>query len=247
MSPWLLLLALQAPPEFETRLSFRYAALSGSMAFDEIPAVGDRVDLEEDLGMGAAIVPALSFIVPVGRDRFSIALSRAQWEGEETLSRSRRWNESLFPAGETVESRLDWFEGTLAYEREFEISGEIDVAAGVAVRYLRLEAVLESPSQGRDDDHLITFAPGVRVAAVWEVHPRLRFEGVLDVSAWGGGDYDVRGVEAEVAAAWRLTDAISLRAGWASESWRLVKDLSVERNEASLRSSGPALGLDVRW
>src|SRR5262245_66581725 len=102
------------------------------MKFDEKPAVGDRVDLAGDLGVDPGIMPAIRAELTLGSDRFSLGAARLLWESEETFDRARRWNESLFMAGEEGGSRIDLFEGELAYGRQFDIASSIDIWVGEA-------------------------------------------------------------------------------------------------------------------
>ncbi|HZL72257.1 MAG TPA: hypothetical protein VFC86_07345 [Planctomycetota bacterium] len=243
-----LLLALQSPPaEIDLRVEAWFARVSGSMKFDEKPAVGDRVDLEDDLGVGSGFMPDLRARLTLGSDRFSVGAVRLLWTSEETLDRTRRWNESLFPAGEEVDSRIDLFEGDLAYERRFAIANGFDLWAGVAARYLRLEAVLESPTQGRDDDHLVSFAPAARLTAEWALAPAVRIETEIEATSFSSGDFEIRGAAGTVSAAWSVSPSFALRAGWRMENLRMTKDISLEKNDFRARIDGLVFGAELAW
>ena len=243
-----LILVLQSPPpEVDLRVEAWSARLSGSMKFDEKPAVGDRVDLAGDLGADSGIMPAIQAHLTWGSDRFSLGAARLLWESEETLDRARRWNESLFAAGEDVGTRVDLFEGDLAYERKFAIANDFDLWAGVVARYLRLEAVLESPSQGRDDDHLVTFSPAFRLTAAWTPASAVRVETEFEATSFSTSDVEVRGAGGTISAAWRLSTTIALRLGWQVENLKLVKDISLERNDFRARTGGLVFGLQLAW
>ena len=217
------------------------------MQFDEKPAIGDRVDLESDLGVSSGFMPDLRARITLGSDRFSLGAVRLLWESEETPDRARRWNESLFAAGEEVESRIDLFEGDLSYERKFAIANDFDIWAGVTARYLRLEAVLESPSQGRDDDHLVSFAPAVRLSVEWTLATALRFEAEVEATALSTGDFEIRGGAGTLSVTWSPASSLALRLGWRMENLRMTKDISLEKNDFRARVDGAVFGVELSW
>src|SRR5262245_16518598 len=217
------------------------------MKFDEKPAVGDRVDLAGDLGVDPGIMPAIRAELTLGSDRFSLGAARLLWESEETFDRARRWNESLFMAGEEVETRIDLFEGELAYERKFAIADDFDLWAGAAARYLRLEAVLESPGQGHDDDHVVTFAPALRFTAAWTPAAAVRIEARFEATSFSTSEVEVRGGAGTVSAAWSVSPFFALRLGWRMENLKMTKDISQEKNDFRARVDGLVFGVDLAW
>lgn len=234
-------------PEFDVRIEAWHARVSGSMKFDEKPAVGDRVDLRGDLGAGSEIMPALKAAVSAGDNRFSIGALRIRWESEETLDRDRRWNESSFPAGEEVRTRFDLFEGDLAWQRRVVGTEGLDLWAGLAARYLRLEAVLNSPSQGRDDDHTITFAPAARLGGRWIAGSNIGLRAGLEVTYLDTSEMEVRGMAGAVAAEWSPGKSLSLSVGWRTESLRMTKDNSLERNDLRFHGDGVHAGVQFHF
>ena len=217
------------------------------MKFDEKPAVGDRVSLRDDLGFQNEFVPRVRARLTKCADRFSLSMGRLAATSEETLEHDRRWNESQLTAGEEVRTRIDLFQGDLAYQRRVLEAGDIELWAGAAARYVRLEAIIHSSSQGSDDDHAITFAPAVRVTAGWAPASSLRIEGELEATSLPSSDFEVRGGAGAISATWRLSTSISLRLGWRLESLKLTKDISLERNDFRARVEGVVFGVEFAW
>jgi hypothetical protein len=218
----------------------------GSLRFDERPARGDRLELSSDLGAGG--------LRPSAGGRASVAFEDETFEfggrafefrGRTTLSRDARFNETLFSAGEEVDSVFRIQTARLAWDHRFESIAEGTFHAGLEVRYWRLEVVMSSDARGRDDDHMGTAAPLVRAGferPLGDGAIRLRVHGYATV--WKLDDRSVRvlGGEASLAVSWGAAEAGP--AVFAERADLLNRD-RIQRNELELEAFG--VGASIAW
>jgi hypothetical protein len=233
---------LEIGVELETDL----ALPRGSLRFDERPARGDRLDLASDLGAGGLRPSAAGRATAAFEDEtFEIGLRAFEFRGRETFSRDARFNETLFSAGEEVDSVFRIQSARLAWDHRFESTAEGTFHAGLEVRYWRIEVVLSSDARGRDDDHMGTAAPLVRAGfelplGGGAVRTRLRSYGTL----WKLDDRSVRvlGGEASVAVPWETAET-----GLAvfAERADLLNTDRIQRNELKLGTFG--VGVSIAW
>lgn len=220
----------------------------GSLRFDERPERGDRLEVGSDLDAERARLGGRMEIAGGrGGTRVGAFLAAHRFEGRAALDRPRRFNETLFGAGEGVETRLGIEEVGLSWEEDLSAPPGVRLWGGVGVRYWRIEALLASAAHGRDADHMGTAAPELRaggeIRAGWGGRIRAAFFGTY--VRIGGRTVEAFGAEGAVGlqggASW------SLEAGYRHEEWELVNRDRIQRNRLGLGVGGPWVGVEVRF
>ncbi|HKS16048.1 MAG TPA: hypothetical protein VJU16_01990 [Planctomycetota bacterium] len=238
MIPILLALAA-ALQDVEIRATSAYPNFTGSMTFDELHQQGNRVDFEPDTG----VVPGLEINVWDWPHRFFLEARHLTLSGRETLDADRRWNESLFAAGETVDIRYDWDRVRLGFEIGCHVEERAYFTVVGALRYDIMRFELESPARGEDDDTIGVVAAewgvGFRAAFArhWEIDMDFRAiytDLFSDKSAGAAGGVRIR---------WRPHPRIAITVGFEGEELSVVKDERDERNRLSYLAMGPSLGI----
>lgn len=241
----ILLPAVLQAQEVRLELEAEGPQLLGRMKFDEKPASGDSLDLSRDLGMDDfTFSPGAGAGVGWEDDRLEVRVKRRDFRSEKILSGDRRFNETLFSAGEEVRTRIAWTELRAGWERAVWESGFGTVSAGAAARHFTISAELSSPGRGGDEDHLGALLPEVSVG----MRGKSPWEGELEVavtpqfSAFGLRASAVRGL---LAARLPFLEGVALSAGFRYERLNLESRDRRQDNSAHLEISGPFASLEV--
>jgi hypothetical protein len=242
MNPIVLVLAA-ALQDVEARVSASASRFKGSMTFDERGQEGNRVDFEPDLG----IVPGIEVSGWARPHRWYLEARRIALSGRETLEEDRRWNETLFSAGETVDMNFNWTRIRLGFEFAGSSGDSAFFGFGFGLRYDILRFALKSPAHGEDDD-----AIGV-VSVEYGVVLRGAFARNAEIEAEFRGIYtDLLSDESSGAAAamrvrWTPFPGAALFLGCEWEELSVVKDERTERNRLRYVAMGPMVGLAISF
>ncbi len=220
----------------------------GSLRFDERPERGDRVDLGSDLDAEVAHPGGgIEISGRAGGTRVGVFLAAHRFEGRAALDRPRRFNETLFGAGEVVETRLRIEEAGVRWEEDLYGGPGFRLWGGLGARYWRIEALLASEAHGRDADHMGTAAPELRaggeIRAAWGGRVRAALFGTC--VRIGGRTVQTYGAEA--AAGFEGGGSWALEAGYRCEEWEVVNRDRIQRNRLGLGVGGPWVGLEIRF
>ncbi|MBI2933019.1 MAG: hypothetical protein HYY16_15350 [Planctomycetes bacterium] len=224
-----------------------YGRVAGEMNFDEKPAVGDTVEFAQGLGARAFVAPLLETGVRFGPHRVSAGVERVVFRTREVLDRDRRWNETLWGAGETVETKFDVMEVRLGYDHALFDENGFALAAGLGARYVRHEIVLSSEAHGRDDDHVVALVPSLLARPRWRLSSAVELAGMLELSFLRTGDFDLAAFTVEMRAGWNVAEALTLWAGYRIEWLDVTKDVSLEKNAIAWVFDGLTFGADLRF
>jgi len=229
--------------EVEVRTSATRTGFSGSMTFDEREERGNGVDFSPDAG----IVPGIEFIYWDRPHRMFLDVRRLALSGRETLDEERRWNETLFAAGETVHMRFNWDRVRLGIEIATKIDDSAFLTGIGALRYDIMRFMLDSDAHDKDDDTIgvLSVEGGVgfrgTISRDWLIEVDVRFiysDLLADESAGAAGGLRIR---------WRPEPRVEISAGFELEGLTVLKDERTERNRLSYLAGGPSLGLAITF
>jgi hypothetical protein len=229
--------------DVDVRLSASRPRIRGSMVFDEKPALGNRVEFDPD----PEAVPALEVSLRWPGFWMVLEARKIELSGRETFGRSRRWNESLFAAGEVVDIKLDWTRMRVGLEWPAVEEGPWSFAAGFAIRYDLLRTVLESAVQGEDDDTIGAVTLEAVLRPRWRLGPSLATEGVVRFSRLKGFEDVQRSGTAAFALTWEPAVGVGFTLGFEAEVFSVTKNTSLERNHLRYSAVTPMAGLALRF
>ncbi len=248
-----MILLLLFAQEVDVSLEAGLRRLNGTMRFDEAPAAGNRLHLD-DLGMTdweptARVDTGATF----GFHRVHASLGGFRAEGNDVLEAPKRWNETLFNAGERVTSRLDFMDLLIGWTTYAggAIGDEITQIAvipnvGLSLRYARAHWELASSAQGTDDDNLSALWPQA------EFHLKIYYMSPVAVRA----DIAFGGIDAKDLEVWSGSasvgigyDAGTVHASvlWQEESLSFLSTRGIQRNRMRWGWDGLVAEISIRF
>jgi len=238
MIPLALALALGLQ-DIEIRLTAAAPRFRGSMTFDEQDADGNRFTVKP----GVEAVPAIEVALVDGSNRFYLEARRLALSGRQTLDEPRRWNETLFPAGDTVDMRFDWDRIRLGVET----GGAVEEGAYFflvgGLRYDILRFVLDSDSQGEDDDTIGVVSVDYGLKFLGTMAPTAKIEMELRGIQSNLLEDTLNGFSGALRVRWEPARGLALMVGYEAESLWVEKVTHAENNRLSYDAGGPVAGL----
>lgn len=126
----------------------------------------------EELGVDAAWAPAGDLRLDWGKNR--VHLGGAWWmlQGEGTLRQALTTHADAYPAGTLLTSSSSILSSWLAYDRTFDVGGDVELSPGVGIFGHRLsyEVSGAGTSSTRDFD---SFSPLLEMGALWRTGGRM--------------------------------------------------------------------------
>jgi hypothetical protein len=146
-----------------------------------------------------------------------------------------------------IDPRLDIRRCAVGYERRLIGPDPVEVAVGLRATYQQLAVTIESPSIGKDDDHLGVFAPALDGRLRWPLGPGIAVEASGGAAWISAGSNTVRGWAAALALQGSPVPALLVSAGYRIETLDLEREDARETNAARLRFRGPGVELRVAF
>jgi hypothetical protein len=153
--------APEEPPwtsDLSLELSGRYfrPSLYGSMLITKggKPGSGDRINVREDLNIDADNAPQAGLDLSLRDHRLSFAYLPMRFEGTDTLSEPFVFHGTTYPAGQRVESELDFTYYTFRYDYRL-LHGEVgDLRIGLQAYYWIFDSRIQGTGPGGTlDEH----------------------------------------------------------------------------------------------
>ena len=222
--------------------------IDGSIRFDEKPAVGDRLDVRDDLDWSD---PAVRFGVGLNlsadRHVAGFSVGWARFRGSTRFDAPTIWNESLFPPGAAVRTRMDVFDSSVDYRYAVADADALRIEAGVSARYLRFHLETRTPSLPDDDDNLGAFVPGLDARALWRLGAGVTAEGGLSGTAFSASGLRARTWTVRIGARWKASSAVEIGIGVEGGALSLTSEDPRQRNEIDLRGILPELSVALAF
>lgn len=220
--------------------------IDGAIRFDEKPAVGDRLEVRDDLGWDdPSFRPELGLDLVLDRHTLGLSVAYARFLGTSHFDQPTRWNESLFPPGAPVRWRMEVLDSSLDYRFRVLDGSPLRLEAGISARYWRFHLEAETPSLPIDDDNLGAFIPELDLRGMLALSDGV--QGVLGLSgmAFTASGLSARSFAIRAAVEWSISSSLILGISGECALLKLISEDPRQRNEIDLR--GVQVAPSLAW
>ena len=173
---FLLLLSLPSYGfDFGARGYYWWPDFSGDLRVDENAIVGTTIDAQDDLDIDDESYPTVEVFFGLGNHHLTLTYTKADYSGENNITRDIVFNGQTYTANAFVESDLEFQMLDLEYQYDFinieNVVGGFSMGVLARAKYIEGEARLKSVSLGFDEDEtfkvpLPMLGIGVRVGLI---------------------------------------------------------------------------------
>ena len=147
--------------DFGVRGYYWFTDISGNLRVDGDILPGTKMDLESDLGIGDESYPIVEAFLGVGNHHISFAYYRAEYEGDNFLTRTIVFNDEIFTANERISSSLIYDNYDFKYQYDFldleNVLAGFSFGAVLRVQVFDGEAEINSETLGQVEREDFTF------------------------------------------------------------------------------------------